>query len=92
VEQVEGGWSRECPKCESTVIYVSKHKCIESEKLGRVCRKCPKITKSPQEYIRKCPKCNICLTYTSCYECKHAEEEKRLCRSCSLKKTQNKSK
>lgn len=90
-ESIEKKWKRNCPKCNSQLIYKgrkAKSNYLRSIRNNTCCYNCSHNVIPSDKLIRNCPKCNVelkykfrgsytkaCILYKKCKKCSHRNNE-----------------
>lgn len=75
-------WVRNCPKCNTIMIYKKASGLFYSTNHNCLCKKCRNINIKPP-YIRNCPKCNSIINYKKVYVFINAKNKNTFCKKCT---------
>jgi len=85
-------FERNCPKCNTELIYSSKQKMNRANELNSLCRGCiGKIrsekmkTYTHNNTSKECPSCGSIIYFTNKYKYERSVKNNSLCRACSKK-------
>lgn len=80
---------RNCPKCETELVYRNLRSYNDANKINKCCQICSRyghpLDRKIGKLERNCPQCFIAIKYTTTMGCYHAIRNNSVCPNCSIK-------